>query len=82
MIIVNGSELLTIITKHSILDVAAALDPPLDILFHYEIESPTTSPIRKCGSFLPFFSSFLQRSLQHLNDFLKVVTKELVVNIL
>ena len=29
MIIVNGLQLLTIITKHSILDVAAALDPPL-----------------------------------------------------
>ena len=29
MIIVNGWKRLTIITKHSILDVAAALDPPL-----------------------------------------------------
>ena len=29
MIIVNGSKPLIIITKHSILDVAAALDPPL-----------------------------------------------------
>ena len=28
-IIVNGFHPLTIITKHSILDVAAALDPPL-----------------------------------------------------
>ena len=33
MIIVNGWKPLTIITKHSILDVAAALDPPLLILF-------------------------------------------------
>ena len=32
MIIVNGFQLLTIITKRSILDVAAALDPPLLIL--------------------------------------------------
>ena len=31
MIIVNGWKPLTIITKHSILDVAAVLDPPLDI---------------------------------------------------
>ena len=31
VIIVNGFQPLTIITKHSILDVAAALDPPLDI---------------------------------------------------
>ena len=29
VIIVNGREPLTIISKHSILDVAAALDPPL-----------------------------------------------------
>ena len=29
MIIVNGFQPLTIITKHSILDVTAALDPPL-----------------------------------------------------
>ena len=31
VIIVNGFQPLTIITKRSILDVAAALDPPLDI---------------------------------------------------
>ena len=29
MIIVNGIQTLTIITKHSISDAAAALDPPL-----------------------------------------------------
>ena len=32
MIIVNGFQPLTIITKHSILDVAAALDPPHVVL--------------------------------------------------
>ena len=32
VIIVNGLQPLTIITRHSILDVAAALDPPLS---HY-----------------------------------------------
>ena len=32
MIIVNGFQTLTIITKRSILDVAAVLDPPLMIL--------------------------------------------------
>ena len=32
MIIVNSFQPLTIITKHSILDVAAALDPPLSII--------------------------------------------------
>ena len=33
VIIVNGFKLLTIITKRSILDLAAALDPPLDLFF-------------------------------------------------
>ena len=33
VIIVNGFQTLTIITKHSILDVAAALDPPLQMFF-------------------------------------------------
>ena len=32
VITVNGWKLLTITTKSSILDVAAALDPPLDFL--------------------------------------------------
>ena len=32
LIIVNGFQPLTIITKHSILDVAAVLDPPLTLL--------------------------------------------------
>ena len=33
MIIVNGFQLLTIITKHPILDVAAVLEPPLASIF-------------------------------------------------
>ena len=32
VIIVNGFQPLTIITKHSILDVAAASDPPLNFV--------------------------------------------------
>ena len=36
VIIVNGFQPLTIITKRSILDVAAALDPPLYIAKHCE----------------------------------------------
>ena len=32
MVIVNGFQALIIITKHSILDVAAALDPPLHLI--------------------------------------------------
>ena len=36
MIIVNGFQLLTIITKHSILDVAAALEPSLTMPFFLE----------------------------------------------
>ena len=35
MIIVNGSKSLTIITEHSILDVAAALDPPMEPYLMY-----------------------------------------------
>ena len=38
MIIVNGFQPLTIITKHSILNVAAALDPPLLIFSRSEVE--------------------------------------------
>ena len=38
VIIVNGWKPLTIITKHSILDVAAVLDPPL--LCYYKPHSP------------------------------------------
>ena len=37
--IVNGWKQLTNITKHSILDVAAALDPPLKTLFYGQIIS-------------------------------------------
>ena len=33
VIIINGIQPLTIITTRSILDVAAALDPPLDLSF-------------------------------------------------
>ena len=33
VVIVNGEKPLTIITEHSILDVVAALDPPLIIEF-------------------------------------------------
>ena len=36
-IIVNGFQPLTIITTHSILDVAAVLDPPLKIYFTCEV---------------------------------------------
>ena len=37
VIIVSGFRLLTIVTKHSILDVAAALDPPLSLLFNFTL---------------------------------------------
>ena len=37
MIIVNGWKPLTIITKRSILDVAAALDPPLNLIYSNEL---------------------------------------------
>ena len=35
MVIVNSFQLLTIITKCSILHVAAVLDPPLDLRFNH-----------------------------------------------
>ena len=38
VIIVNGFQPLTIITKHSIVDVAAALDPPLNLKFTFDFE--------------------------------------------
>ena len=34
VIIVNGFQFTSIITKSSILDVVAVLDPPLDCVFH------------------------------------------------
>ena len=37
VIIVNGFQQLTIITKHSIFDVVAAIDPPLPTSFHRQI---------------------------------------------
>ena len=39
VIIVNGIQPLTIITKHSILDVAAALDPPLHQRFSFSFRN-------------------------------------------
>ena len=37
MVIVNGFQPLTIITKRSILDVAAVLDPPLSAVCHQSL---------------------------------------------
>ena len=54
MIIVNGSHPLIIITKHSILDVAAALDPPL-ASEHFDCQ--TNGSFQKCKK--EFFQSFL-----------------------
>ena len=38
VIIVNGFQPLTIITKYSVLDVAAALDPPLDTVAELKLK--------------------------------------------
>ena len=46
VIIVNGFQPLTIITKRSILDVAAVLDPPLDIP-GFELPSVITGEERR-----------------------------------
>ena len=49
VIIVNGWKPLTIITKHSILDVAAALDPPLMLSYSVcPIESICTVIHKEC----------------------------------
>ena len=49
VIIVNGWKPLTIITKHSILDVAAALDPPLMLSYSVSpIESICTVIYKEC----------------------------------
>ena len=49
MIILNGFHLLTIITKHSILDVAAVLDPPLLIVQSYKTLKDFSSPLHRQG---------------------------------
>ena len=57
--IVNGFQPLTIITKRSILDVAAVLDPPLMMMskhFHSHVSSDVRTIIylrRLCFPFLP-----------------------------
>ena len=43
MIIVNGFQPLTVITKRSILDVAAVLDPPLLEIFIFRISSSASN---------------------------------------
>ena len=53
VIIVNGFQPLTIITKHSILDVAAALDPPLKTEVY--LEPSRTSTIRLFAKIVDVF---------------------------
>ena len=61
VIIVNGFQSLTIITKHSILDVAAALDPPLNVVIDgYLFEGCTllfTPGVQKAGILSPLVRS-------------------------
>ena len=66
MIIVNGWKLLTIITKRSILDVAAVLDPPLPIINIFKIISfersyflHTHQPLTKMQIFFDKGTEFL-----------------------
>ena len=57
VIIVNGFQPLTIVTKGSILDVAAALDPPLPMLFFlffFVVLSLFASPSSLVKQVLPF----------------------------
>ena len=53
MIIVNGWEPLTIITKHSILDVATVLDPSLRLKFYTEIHCSSVSLVSTLDMLLP-----------------------------
>ena len=68
MIIVNGWKPLTIITKRSILDVAAVLDPPLKIIFFITEEDHLKLPTEVLHSLLPLFKtkSTASSSLIHL----------------
>ena len=57
MIIVNGFQTLTIITKRSILDVAAVLDPPLMMTskyFHSHVSSDVRTIIYSRRLYFPF----------------------------
>ena len=56
MIIVNGWKPLTIITKHSILDVAASLDTPLPIL---QVLSRSKAPPELKQVARPFFQALV-----------------------
>ena len=55
--IVNGFQPLTIITKHSILNVAAALDSPLNTLMKItkKIELTKKNPIMSCRKISDYF---------------------------
>ena len=71
MIIVNGWKLLTIITKRSILDVAAALDPPLMAIIlaaHYAFNVAYAS--KAFGAMY-----FMQKYLLEVDDEIKSPSK-------
>ena len=53
VIIVNGWEPLTIITKNSILDVATVLDPALRLKFYTEIYCSSVSLVSTLDMLLP-----------------------------
>ena len=75
MIIVNGWKLLTIITKRSILDVAAALDPPLMAIIlavHYAFNVAYAS--KAFGAM-----HFMQKYLLEVDDEIKSPSKVLTV---
>ena len=61
VIIVNSWKLLTIITKHSILDVAVALDPPLDSV-------ATLVAYLDCMSFLWIFRGGKTKRIQFIRN--------------
>ena len=77
VIIVNGFQPLTIITKHSILDVAAALDPPLVVLCLEKIKS------KNLGQNPDNLKHFLLKDFNcDCEDAIKLIDEALAANII
>ena len=69
VIIVNGRKQLTIITKRSILDVAAVLDPSLRIRIVFslmQIYSPTILLYRRVSWSISCFDRLIRMSASHV----------------
>ena len=72
MIIVNGWKPLTIITKHSILDTAAALDPPLIYIMYPSCISYTEAYLESYQTYT--LEHFCEKKLMTLLYFIETGT--------